>query len=94
VRHCSTSVVRLDALGEVCVDFVRLALSQNTNSFTADSECNGGRTIFGGEMQIVSDCYGYMRLTHVSITRRRTADDVKSHKDSVDVHDGKVPHTA
>ncbi|XP_060870238.1 uncharacterized protein LOC132944770 [Metopolophium dirhodum] len=61
----------------------------------SDSECNGGRTIFGGEMQIISDCYGYMRLTHVlavcwgmPITRRRTADDVKSHRGSADVHDG------
>lgn len=54
--------------------------------------------IFGGEMQVTGDSYGYMRLTHIlavcwgmPITRRRSAaDDVRGDRDSADVHDGKV----
>lgn len=59
----------------------------------------GGPTEFSGELQIASDSYGYMRLTHIlavcwgmPITRRQiAADDVKGKRDSADcTHEGKL----
>ncbi|KAL5240005.1 hypothetical protein ACI65C_007415 [Semiaphis heraclei] len=86
-----TSVAGLDAVRCRVVPLC-LPIQWNTNTLYTSLALE-----FSGEMQIASDSYGYMRLTHIlaicwgmPITRRQiAADDVKGKIDSADIHEGK-----